>query len=180
MTPNQCVECEGQHRCSFVETQWKPANVMCIGLSVKPQMVDLDPASKSGRLIAQIETKFGGDPWHKSNLVKHPPLMPSGHLRYPSRLEMRRCLELLRREVSAVSPSVILCLGVLTSEFLLQEMGGQKFQGFGSRNKYSIYRFGSHTIIPVHHPAYIVKYKQSNKREYISGVCKAVNSAIYR
>lgn len=173
------VPCEDCTRCSSAKRQWTPARIMCIGLSAKPNMIDLDVRSRTGKLIAEIEAKAGGDSWHKSNLVKRAPIGRNGKLRYPTHKEMRSCFGVLSLEIAAVAPEIIVCLGTMVSDFLLQQMGeGQRFSGFDSKMQYNRYKIGKFTMVPVHHPGYMVAYRQSIIREYVSHICEIVNSEL--
>lgn len=175
-----CSHCKKREPgCSVNATRWKPADVMCVGLSAKPDMLDLDPRTRTGSLVVQMELEIGINRWHKTNLVKYAPLGRDQKLRYPTVNEMMHCFNTLKREISAVAPLLIICLGTIVSRFLLKEFNiGQKFSGFGVDCRYMHYDVGRFILLPVHHPAYVSCYKHKILDKYIKEVCTSVDYLI--
>lgn len=150
----------------------KPAPIMFIGLSAKPNTEDLCPTTNTGKLVGAIEdrikTALG---IYRTNAVKCAPLDSVGKLRYPTERELVACLPSLRNEIQQVAPKVIVSLGGQVSRFLLQHLGnGAQFTGFGPDFFYNTYSLSFGQAMPIHHPSYIWVYRRKRIDEYVARV----------
>ncbi len=150
----------------------KNANVMWVGISEKKATgagvyTPLNIGTNTGKLIAEIETQCHNTSFYKTNLVKFPPLDSKGKLRYPTAEECALCYPELRIEIKTTNPCVILLLGNKTATFVLHQIG---FRMPKLSYKYKVFEYEKRWYVPIHHPSYIMVYKQKEKNQYIQAV----------
>ncbi len=153
----------------------KNANVIWVGLSATRATNAEDNAplhidTNTGKLVAEIETQCHHINFYKTNLVKFSPLDSKGKLRYPTLEECGLCYPELQIELQSINPRVVLLLGNKTATFVLRQLGLQIPK---LSYKYKAFEYEKRWYVPIHHPSYILVYKQKDKDRYIQAV-KAV------
>ncbi len=173
-----CKRCA--HRgslCQEAPASWKKTPVVCVGLSAKLSMEHLDSRTLTGKAIDKMEAEADAGRWHRTNLVKFAPCSPAGKLRYPTDAEMLMCAGLLRAELTAVSPVLVVTLGAITSSFLEKHLWSRHdIESPDSRTTAG----EQHTpvLMPVKHPSYVSVYRRSTLDEYIADVADGVASIL--
>jgi uracil-DNA glycosylase family 4 len=87
-----------------------------------------------------------------TNLVKCNPKNEKGNNRYPSKLEVENCKDFLRDEMSLINFDVIVPLGRLATEMILN----RKCSNFTSMHN-KLIKINDMCCIPFIHPSYIVR-----------------------
>jgi DNA polymerase len=143
-----------------------------VGLSAKLSNGRLDrplsPATPSGRLVQRIIDQSPGLPAGRTNLVKCPPLGPTGKTRPPTAEEINSCLPQLALEVEALVPRLVILLGAAVAGSMERHLGVglPRWDGF----RYGSVRSGGVSYAAVQHPSYIRVYKRKLEDEYVAGV----------
>lgn len=150
----------------------KNIDVMWVGLSAKKatnaeDFMPLNIDTNTGKLVAEIEAQCPSVNFHKTNLVKFPPLDSKGKLRYPTLEECARCYPELQIELQSVNPRVVLLLGNKTATFVLRQLG---FHMPKLSYSYQFFEYEKRWYVPIHHPSYIMVYKRKEKDQYIQAV----------
>lgn len=154
------------------------APILFVGISGKPEANELDPSTKSGGVIASIAAKVGASYIAKTNLVSCAPLDANGKLRYPSKQEMDACFPRFSKYVAAVSPSIIIPLGAMTSKYIIEKMASEAFRGLCPQFSYDTYIGSAMKILPVHHPSYILIYKRRLLDAYVQAIVSRAAPAL--
>jgi uracil-DNA glycosylase len=155
------------------------ADVMWVGVSAKPRSTSLDPRTPTGRVVSRIEERLSQVRFYRTNLVKCPTTDPSGRMRVPVAEEIQRCLALLRSEIDRVRPCVVVGLGTVVSRALFEWAGGDwEFNGFGNRIRYRVYSSPQISLLPVHHPSYMLVYRRRKIEHYIDCIARAIHGAV--
>lgn len=94
-----------------------------------------------------------------TNLLKYRPMTPSGGNRSPSAKESRNALPYLLRELSILSPQLVVCLGLSSAKALLED-SDLKMEKANGR----IFRKRGFTILVTYHPSPL-NYQVPAKRE---------------
>jgi len=149
------------------------ADVMWVGLSaVKVDDVEKDiPLSSktnSGKLIDSIEDAAGNIQFYKTNLVKCLPLKEN-KIRYPNSKEMSDCYGHLVNEIDGFRPKVIFLLGMKVYDFISKKENAHISCLNQDFDYEELSMFGT-TVVPIHHPSYILIYKRRWVESYISAV----------
>lgn len=149
------------------------ADVMWVGLSaVKVNDVEndipLSSRTNSGKLIASIENTAGNIKFYKTNLVKCLPLKEN-KIRYPNRNEMSVCYDNLISEIKLFQPKIIFLLGKKVYEFIAKNENINA-SGLNTNFDYDELSMLGTTVVPIHHPSYILIYKRTLIERYISAV----------
>lgn len=150
------------------------AEVFWVGLSAvafseEEDRVPLSPTTRSGALIAEIESGFlDSGFFYKTNLVKCLPLKEN-KIRYPIAGEMEKCFPNLELEIEELNPKVIFLLGKQVAAFVLGTKGISSFS-FDEDFKYQGYEIEGVTYVPIHHPSYVLVYKRKNVGNYIANI----------
>jgi len=151
------------------------ADVMWIGLSaVKVDDVkkDIPLSSKtnSGKLIASIEGAAGNIKFYKTNIVKCLPLNEN-KIRYPNHNEMSGCYDNLVSEIKLFKPKIIFLLGKKVYDFVSKKEH-INVNGLNIDFDYEELSIFGTTVVPIHHPSYILIYKRGLVDSYISAVSR--------
>ncbi len=149
------------------------ADVMWVGLSaVKVDDVkkDIPLSSKtnSGKLIKSIEDTAGNIQFYKTNLVKCLPLNEN-KIRYPNHNEMSVCYDNIVSEIMLLQPKIIFLLGKKVYEFFAKKEH-INVSGLNIDFDYEELSMFGTTVVPIHHPSYILIYKRGLVERYISAV----------
>jgi len=132
----------------------------------------LDPCTKSGALIQEIEAPLSGKiAFYKTNLVKCPPLKDNGKIRYPNKKEMKDCCAHLEKEIEQHSPSIIFLLGKQVASFVLKKHSIDNFS-LSNSFEYDSFTINRIKYVPVHHPSYVLIYKRKHLQDYINNIRK--------
>ena len=92
-----------------------------------------------------------------TNLVKCRPLNNIA----PPFAKAKFCADrFLKREIEAVSPKVIVCLGAEAARYLTGQVGAM------SRIRGNVYRYGDIPVIPTWHPSYLVRLEKMDPGIY--------------
>ncbi|VDN47895.1 conserved protein of unknown function [Petrocella atlantisensis] len=170
MNCNKCNMCNNQRP---LLDKVEKCDVMWVGLSAKQvdnvlDEVPLSVATKSGKLINEMESEVQGCKFYKTNVVKCLPLNNNGKLRYPTKKEMDLCIVNLKKEIELLKPKIIILLGnnVIQSVEKSMKVTFDKFNDY----EYKLYKYGEFSFLPIHHPSYISVYKRKSKEIYIDSV----------
>lgn len=173
-TSNMCRSCGlylNQMPATGEKTQ---SEVFWVGLSAvafseEEDRVPLSPSTRSGALIAEIESVFSKTSFfYKTNLVKCLPLKEN-KIRYPISKEMEKCFPNLNSEIDELKPKIIFLLGKQVASFVLSKIGISHFSLDEDFN-YQGFEDSGITYIPIHHPSYVLIYKRKNVNTYIDQI----------
>lgn len=165
---NEIVKCKNCDLCNnqapLLDHLKEKTDVMWVGLSaVKVQDVEtetpLSDTTRSGNLIKEIEGESEMTSFYKSNIVKCLPLKETGKIRYPSKKEMESCYFNLKMEIELLKPNVIFLLGKQVASFLAHKFDFNPIT-FGDDFQYKKFDIDGISVIPIHHPSYILIYKR--------------------
>jgi len=151
----------------------KNAEAFWVGLSAvafsrDEDRVPLSPTTRSGALLAEIESIFEKSViFYKTNLVKCLPLKQN-KIRYPVAHEMEKCYPNLELEISKLEPKVIFLLGKQVASFVLSKVGISNF--VLDEN----FKYQDITYVPVHHPSFVLVYKRKQMTKYINQIRSVV------
>ena len=158
----------------------KNVNVMWVGLSAKmtpnaENCAPLHASTNTGKLVAEIEAQCPHINFHKTNLVKFPPLDSKGKLRYPTTEECALCYPELKTEIKSINPRAVLLLGNKKATFVFCQLGLQM-----PKLSYEYQAFDHNGVwyVPIHHPSYILVYKRKEKDQYIQAVKTVIERLI--
>lgn len=178
-----CKNCDAcqlfKNQPPIVENHPRPnVDIMWVGLSAKKWQQPLSLSSRSGLLIAEAEDEyFPKLLTYKTNLVKCLPLDSAGKIRYPSKEEIRFCIENLDREIKfLVHPHIVFLLGNIVSSAVFQHLGEKspKVEGYS----YSWIKKDGVFYVPIQHPSYISTYKKKEASDYRYGIYRAIVTLI--
>jgi DNA polymerase len=113
----------------------------------------------AGRMLDQALADAGIDraDTYVTNAVKHFKWEPRGKRRMhktPAQREIDACRQWLEREIQAIRPAVVVCLGATAAKSLL----GAAFRIMQGRGKVQ-HREGLPDILPTFHPSYLLRLK---------------------
>ncbi len=154
--------------------QKRNAEVFWVGLSAvafseEEDRVPLSPTTRSGALVAEIESAFKKSIlFYRTNLVKCLPLKQD-KIRYPAAHEMEKCYPNLESETSELNPQVIFLLGKQVATFVLSKLGVSDFS-LDENFKYKGFTIKGITYVPVHHPSFVLVYKRKQMSKYINQI----------
>ena len=155
------------------------ADVMWVGISMKPLKESLDDSTATGRVVTTIERRLHGHTFHRTNLVKFSPLDNAGRLRLPAAKEIEHGLKVLHSEIDHVRPRVVIALGAIVSKTMIAATEDpSRFDGVGKRIRYRSYAFRGISLVPVHHPSYILIYKRQRLQDYIAQLTKIIREVL--
>lgn len=148
------------------------ANVMWVGLSAKKveslfDETPLDANTNTGKIVADIESKFDDLSFYKTNIVKCLPLDDKNKLRYPNSSEMNACYDNFEFELRTIKPNIVFLLGKKVSDFIFKQ---QKKSGASIENIEGGWIFNDVTFMAIHHPSYIYVYKRKYINDYINEI----------
>jgi uracil-DNA glycosylase len=148
------------------------ADVMWIGLSAKKveslfDEIPLADNTNTGKIIAEIESKFADLQFYKTNIVKCLPLDTKNKLRYPNLQEMDACYMNFEIEHNTVKPALVFLLGKKVSDFVYKKQ--KKLEGSIDKIDNGWIYAGT-TFITIHHPSYIYVYKRKYIADYVEEV----------
>src|SRR3989338_6224757 len=132
----------------------KNVNVMWVGLSAKmtpnaENCAPLHASTNTGKLVAEIEAQCPHISFHKTNLVKFPPLDSKGKLRYPTPEECTLYYPELQIEIQTINPRVVMLLGNKTAAFVFRQLGLQIPK---LSYKYQAFEYEGRSYVPIQHP----------------------------
>jgi DNA polymerase len=147
-------------------------SLLWVGISMqKDSEIPLDKKFASGKLIQAAIDELPQFNHHRANLVNFAPLDKNGKLRYPTKKEISESIEYLLAQIEEVRPQIILALGGLVvqsfSEMLDMKMALPK------DFEYQVVS-GEFSVMPIHHPSYILIYKRKKMEDYINGIVKTI------
>lgn len=153
------------------------ADVMWVGLSAVKvddinEDIPLSPKTNSGKLIESIEDAAGKIQFYKTNIVKCLPLKEN-KIRYPNNKEMSDCYENLISEIKAFQPKIVFLLGKKVYDFVSKKEHAN-ISCLNIDFDYEKLSMLGTTVVPIHHPSYILIYKRRLVESYItavSGLC---------
>ena len=150
----------------------KKKTIMWIGLSSKKSIgvkksKPLNKDTKTGKLVAEIESRCRSLSFYKTNLVKCAPLDSRGKLRYPTIDECTLYYPELLAEIREINPRMVFLLGNQTASFVLNQIGFKMPKLSYESNTFE--HMGT-IYVPIYHPSYIMVYKQKEKDQYIKMV----------
>ncbi len=105
---------------------------------------------RAGKLLDRIIAAMGleRDDVYIANVVKcRPP-----HNRDPRPDEVASCIPFLKRQIEAVDPEIVVCLGSVATKFLLHDEGIKISQERGHIRKWQ-----NRLLMPTYHPAYLLR-----------------------
>jgi uracil-DNA glycosylase len=164
--------------------QGKNAEVFWVGLSAvafsqDEDRVPLSPTTRSGALVADIESAFEKSiQFYRTNLVKCLPLKQD-KIRYPVTHEMEKCYPNLESEVNELNPQIIFLLGKQVASFVLSKIGVFDFR-LDENFKYKVFTINGITYVPVHHPSFVLVYKRNKMNKYINQIRSIVKKKCVR
>ncbi|MAE13310.1 hypothetical protein CMO92_01985 [Candidatus Woesearchaeota archaeon] len=152
----------------------KTGDVMWVGISAKETESSIHnrPLAENtitGKIIHRIEDLNPQLIFYKTNLVKCLPLNNKLKIRYPETSEKECCYPNFQQELIEINPKIIFLLGKKTAMFILSKYS-KKITKFNTDFKYVAYKHKQFTFIPIHHPAYMYKYKQKTIPIYINSI----------
>jgi DNA polymerase len=171
------------HKCSLCDNQpplvqkSTSADIFWVGLSAvkvsNKKDIPLSPNTNTGKLIHSIEFFFQNQVFHKTNVVKCVPLNDD-KIRYPSNKEMKICFSHLKKEIEYLEPKVVFLLGKQVATFVLKEFN---ITDYSLNDDFNYHSFKSQniTLIPIHHPSFILVYKRKKIHEYMNAIEKIIN-----
>ena len=115
---------------------------------------------RSGKLLTKMINAMGlsRDDVYIANIVKCRP--PNN--RNPLAEEAQACIGYLRSQIQIINPEIIVCLGSVSLNFLLQPEGKIKLEISKLRGKWQ--NFYGYKVLPTFHPSYLLR-NPSKKRE---------------
>ncbi len=115
---------------------------------------------RSGQLLTKMIEAMGlsRETVYIANIVKCRP--PSN--RDPLVEEANKCIGYLRSQIQIINPEIIVCLGSISLNFLLQPEGKLKLAISKLRGTWQ--NFYGYKVLPTFHPAYLLR-NQSKKKE---------------
>ena len=118
----------------------------------------------SGQLLDRALGELGLDreAMYVTNAVKHFKFVPRGKRRLhskPSPSEQRACRPWLERELQAIRPQVVVCLGATAAQALL----GRGFGLMKSRGQWQAHANGARVLATVH-PSWVLRQRGSQAR----------------
>lgn len=148
------------------------ANVMWVGLSAKKveSLFDDTPLAantNSGKIVADIESKFDDLQFYKTNIVKCLPLNDNKKLRYPNHEEMLACQENFDIELNTIKPSIVFLLGKKVSDFVLKQ---HKKHDKTIKITNGSWVHNEITFVSIYHPSYVYVYKRKFISDYVENV----------
>lgn len=159
---NNCNLCEIRRNQNPIYEDIKPCDVMWVGLSAvkidNSGRTPLNPNTRSGSLIKEIEDRLQGFTFFHTNLVKCFPSDDGMKIRYPNIQEMKNCKTNLKTEIELVKPKIIFALGNIVHDFM-------KKSGFKN-------------IVKLQHPSYILIYRIKYKLDYIDNIVNTILNKI--
>ena len=177
---NKCNLCNNQR--PLVE-KLRKCDIMWIGLSAKivndvEHAYPLCDDTNTGKIIAEIEANLREVSFYKTNLVKCVPLKENNKLRYPTVLEIKRCIEHIREEIKTVEPQMVFLLGTKVIEAMEKQLGKKlnKWEEFS----YSPTSIDGIVYVAVHHPSYMHIYRRKYIELYIQNIVELINETVQR
>ncbi|CAM2011707.1 uracil-DNA glycosylase family protein [Acanthopleuribacter pedis] len=125
----------------------------------------LAPDTKTGSVLAEIEARCGLGTFYKTNLVKCLPLDNDGKIRYPSQKERHACYPNLQFEWETLRPEVLILLGRQPADYLAKQMRVE-LPPLSKSFDYQLVQMGTMSVLPIHHPSYILIYKRKLLEHY--------------
>lgn len=172
-----CQLCKNQ--APLVETPVGSPSVVFTGLSaVASECVDSDrpfsPATRSGRLLRDIEEDLGHTDVYFTNLVKCLPLR-DGKIRYPSNRELEACFPNYDLELRELAPVRVVLLGRQVSGFVASKLGLEFVPVRALGLEGQIAQVGDVQYLSTYHPSYVLVYRRRRLAEYKASICAFVN-----
>jgi len=152
----------------------KKASVFWVGLSAvafndEDHKTPLSPSTRSGALVAEIESSFGDSlSFYKTNVVKCLPLKKD-KIRYPMQHEMEKCYPNLEAETKQLRPKVVFLLGKQVASFVLSKLNLTQYT-LDENFKYDVFSIDGVFYVPIHHPSFVLVYKRKNINAYITQI----------
>ncbi len=152
----------------------RKSDVMWVGLSAKiistSFEVPLDPRSRSGALLYEIEQTLPSLSFYSTNLVKCAPIDNiSKKLRYPSATEIKACQKNLSIEESILAPQCTILLGSIVATSVLKTLNAPELY-LSEEYEYTPIQVAHKKYLVVHHPSYIATYKRKDVNAYKQGI----------
>lgn len=156
-----CRKCDlYKNQCPLTDRDMK-AEIMLVGLSAKVKKfeneIPLDQRTRSGKLVArmdEVSRKYGYHTY-RTNIVKCPPIGADGKLRYPEKGEIETCFDHVIREMESVNPRIVLMLGRLVADSMLEILKIDRKKGMEAGFRY--YQYDGRILVVSYHPSYVLR-----------------------
>ncbi len=157
----KCQNCELYKNQLPLLDELTKKDVMWVGLSAKrvvngEESLPLARNTNTGKIIETIELELKEYSFYKTNLVKCLPLDSNKKIRYPTKMEITKCLDNLIYEIEIVKPKIVLLLGKIVYDNVYK---------YCKDNKLDVSK-----LFYIEHPSYIYIYKRKYLKEYIEKV----------
>ena len=164
---NKCTLCNVQK--PLIDYEIK-ADIMVVGLSAKVKKYDneipLDSRTRSGKVIDKYEgiAKKYNMSMYRTNIVKCAPLDNNKDLRYPKINEINACFDNFIIEIMAISPRIIILLGDIVRNAVVQKWGLKIDKP--DENRLSIAQYKGIYLVAMYHPSYLLRSKRRKEESY--------------
>lgn len=177
----KCKRCELCNNQNPLLDKVRVCEVMWVGLSAKKvddieEDIPLSKNTKSGVIIAEIESRCKGIKTYKTNLVKCLPLDENRKLRYPNSSEINLCFKNLLKEIECLNPKIVFLLGSQVTTAVERKLKIKFTQAENSDLK--IGRYKDIDLVSVYHPSYVCSYRRKYKLRYVEQISNVINKKL--
>lgn len=161
----KCQNCELYKNQPPLLDELTEKDVMWVGLSAKmvvngEESLPLARNTNTGKILETIELELKEYSFYKTNLVKCLLLDNNKKIRYPTKMEITKCLDNLSYEIEIVKPKTVFLLGKIVYDNVYK---------YYKDNKLDVSK-----LFYIEHTSYIYIYKRKYLKEYIEKVKKLI------